>query len=214
MHCHTVVLTISLSAGFLDSLHDPLAYVAPHDISDAAVPVYEHALTVSPVPSDSSGQSQVLWSIQGPALVADSSPGSQVPEVEIPQVDVECFLSRTHICQALYRYECHLAEANANRNIHFSVRHFRGMTSSEDSPSSSLWDVNGGLSKDNKTRWRSHLGMILRCTGRSNRKALTSSLMCGSAAGSYTQWCSTEATDVRCDIIVEGSSLSLKWCIM
>ena len=102
MRCHTVVLTVSLSVGFLDSLHDPSAYVAPHDISDAAVPVYEHALTVSPVPSDSSGQSQVPWSIQGPASVANSSPGSQVPEVEIPQVDVECFLSRTHICQALY----------------------------------------------------------------------------------------------------------------
>ena len=56
----------------------------------------------SPVPSDSSGQSQVPWSIQGPASAADSSPGSQVPKVEIPQVVVECFLSRTHICQAPY----------------------------------------------------------------------------------------------------------------
>ena len=125
MRCHTVILTISLSVGVLDSLHDPSAYVAPHDISDAAVPVNEHSLppppppgffpspryrasaverdiTFAPVPSDSSEQSQVPWSIQGPASVADSSPGSQVPEVEIPQVDVECFLSRTHICQALY----------------------------------------------------------------------------------------------------------------
>ena len=58
-------------------------------------------ITFAPVPSDSSGQSQVPWSIQGPASVNDSSPGSQVPEVKIPQVDVECFLSRTHICQAL-----------------------------------------------------------------------------------------------------------------
>ena len=56
--------------------------------------------------------------------------------------------------------------------------------------------------------------MILHCTGRSNRKALTSSLMCGSAAGSYTQWCSTDAIDMRCDIIVDGSSPSLKRCIM
>ena len=48
MRCHTVVLTISLSVGFLDSLHDPSAYVAPHDISEAAVPVYEHTLTVPP----------------------------------------------------------------------------------------------------------------------------------------------------------------------
>ena len=45
MCCHSVVLTISLSVGFLDSLHDPSAYVAPHDIPDAAVPVNEHALT-------------------------------------------------------------------------------------------------------------------------------------------------------------------------
>ena len=48
--CHTIVLTISLSVGFLDSLHDPSAYVAPHDISEAAVPVYEHTLTASPPP--------------------------------------------------------------------------------------------------------------------------------------------------------------------
>ena len=44
----TLVLTISLSAGFLDSLHDPLAYVAPHDIPDAAVPVNENAVTPPP----------------------------------------------------------------------------------------------------------------------------------------------------------------------
>ena len=49
-------------------------------------------ITFAPVPLDSSEQSQVPWSIQGPASVADSSPGSQVPEVEIPQVGVECFL--------------------------------------------------------------------------------------------------------------------------
>ena len=126
-------------------------------------------------------------------------------------------LANTHLPGAILnacRYERHLAEANANRNTHFRVRHFRGMTSSEDSPSSSLWDVNGGLSNDNKTRWRSHLGMILRCTGHSSRKALTSSLMCGSAAGSYTQWRSTDTTDVRCDIIADGRSPSLKRCIV
>ena len=33
-------------------------------------------IAFSPVPADSSGQSQVPWSIQGPASVADSSPGS------------------------------------------------------------------------------------------------------------------------------------------
>ena len=62
-------------------------------------------------------------------------------------------LANTHLPGAILnacRYERRLAEANANRNTHFSVRHFRGMTSSEDSPSSSLWDVNGGLSNDNK----------------------------------------------------------------
>ena len=126
-------------------------------------------------------------------------------------------LANTHLPGAKLnacRYERRIAEANANRNTHFRVRHFRGMTSSKDSPSSSLWDVNGGLSNDNKTRWRSNLGMILHCTGRSSRKALTSSLMCGSAARSYTQWCSIDATDVRCDIIVAGRSPSLKRCIM
>ena len=50
MRCHTVVLTISLSVGFLDSLHDQSAYVAPHDISEAAVPGYEHTLTAPPPP--------------------------------------------------------------------------------------------------------------------------------------------------------------------
>ena len=45
MSHHTVVLTISLSVGFLDSLHDPSAYVAPHDV---AVPVYEHTLMAPP----------------------------------------------------------------------------------------------------------------------------------------------------------------------
>ena len=48
MRCHTVILTISLSVGFLDSLHDPSAYVAPHDSSEAAVSVYELTLTATP----------------------------------------------------------------------------------------------------------------------------------------------------------------------
>ena len=119
MRCHMVVLTISLSVGFLDSLHDPSAYVAPHDISEAAVPVYEHTLTAAPPPPPpppppdsfrvpyvelqlSNGQSPVAWSIQGPASVTDSSPGSQVPKVEIPQVVVACFLDRIPNCQTLY----------------------------------------------------------------------------------------------------------------
>ena len=48
MRCHMVVLTISLSVGFLDSLHEPSAYVAPHDISEAAVPVNEHTPLTAP----------------------------------------------------------------------------------------------------------------------------------------------------------------------
>ena len=88
-------------------------------------------IAFSPVPSDSSGQSQVPWSIQGPVSVADSSPGSQVPEVEIPQVDVECFLSRTHICQVLYSMRAGTSAVLPKPMLtgtHFSVRHFRGMT--------------------------------------------------------------------------------------
>ena len=61
----------------------------------------ERDITFAPVPSDSSEQSQVPWSIQGPASVADSSPVSQVPEVEIPQVDVECFLSARRYTQSV-----------------------------------------------------------------------------------------------------------------
>ena len=75
-------------------------FAAPRPVCRASAAARD--ITFAPVPSDSSGRSQVPWSIQGPASVADSSPGSQVPEVEIPQVDVECFLSWTHICQALY----------------------------------------------------------------------------------------------------------------
>ena len=62
-------------------------------------------------------------------------------------------LANTHLPGPILnacRYERRLAKANANRNTYFSILHFRGMTSSEDSPSSSLWDVKGGLSKDNK----------------------------------------------------------------
>ena len=129
-------------------------------------------------------------------------------------------LENTHLPGATLnacRYECRLAEANANRNTHFMSAilgewHHPRIPRQHRSPS----DANGGLSNDNSTRWRFHLAiiMILLCTGRFSRKALKSSLMCGSAAGSYTQWRSTEATDVRCDIIVDGRSLSLKRCII
>ena len=165
---------------------------------------------VSPLLSDSSGQSRARWSIQGPGSVADSSLGDYVPALEIPQVVAVCFLWWTHICRARHSMRAGTSAVLPKPMLtgtHFMVRHFRGMTSSEDSPSSSPSDANGGLSNDNNTRWRFHLSMILRCTGRSSRKALTSSLM-------YTQWHSTEATDVQCDIIVDGRSPSLKRCIM
>ena len=122
MYRHSVIFSISLSVGFLDSLHDPSAYVAPHNISDVAIPVYKHLLTplppgffqnpvcrvstvwqdtaFSPLPSDISGQSRARWSIQGPGSVADSSLGNQVPATEIPQVVTVCFLWRTHIFPA------------------------------------------------------------------------------------------------------------------
>ena len=45
---HSVKLTFSLRVGFLDSLHDPSAYVTPHDISDVAIPVHKHPLTPPP----------------------------------------------------------------------------------------------------------------------------------------------------------------------
>ena len=118
---HSVKLAISLNVGFLDSLHDPSAYVTPHDISDVAIPVHKHPLTAppgfflspvsrvstvwqdtvfSPLPSDSSGQSPVQWSTPGPGSVVDSSLGNQVPAKDIPQVVDGCFLWRTHTCRA------------------------------------------------------------------------------------------------------------------
>ena len=148
MCCHSVILPISLSVGFLDSLHDPSAHVAPHDIPDVAIPVYKHPLTpppgfflspvcrvstvwqdtaFSPLPSDSIGQSRAWRSIQGPESVADSLLGNQVPATEIPQDVAVCFLWRTHLSGVTLkacRYERRLAEANANRNTHFMGRHF------------------------------------------------------------------------------------------
>ena len=91
------------------------------------------------------------------------------------------------------------------------VCHFSGMTPSEISPWSPTSETNGGLINADSTRWRSHLGMIFRCTGRSSQKALTSNLMCGSAAGSYCQWHNTEATDVRCEMIVESLEAIRLW---
>ena len=45
MCSNSVILSISLSVGFLDSLHDPSADVTSHDISDVVIPVNKHPLT-------------------------------------------------------------------------------------------------------------------------------------------------------------------------
>ena len=155
---HTVVLTISLSVGFLDSLHDPSAYVAPRDIPDVAVPVYEHTLTAptgffqSPVCRASivKRDKHSLWLCR----IQVGNPGHRDPFgacvgswffVRKPgsgsrdTTSCRCVfpLANTHLPGAILnacRYERRLVEANANRNTHFSVRHFRGMTSSEDFP--------------------------------------------------------------------------------
>ena len=177
-------------------------------------------LTGHSILSDSVG---FKWSIPGTVIHSGACVGSWffTRKPGSGSIDTSCRcvfpLANTHLPGVILnacRYKRRLAEANANRNPHFRVRHFRGMTSSEDSPSSSPSEVKGGLSNDNKTRWRYHLDMILRCTGRSSRRALTSSLMCGSAAGSYTQWRNTAATDVWSDNIVDGETPSLKRCIM
>ena len=78
---------------------------------------------------------------------------------------------------------------------------------------SSTSNVNGGLTKADSTRCTSHLGIIRRCTECSSLNALMSRLMCESAAGSYFQWLNTEATDVRCDMMVDGSNPSLNKCM-
>ena len=125
-------------------------------------------------------------------------------------------LPNTHLPDATLSacgYDCHHAEANANRNTVFIVRHLRSMTSSEVLPLSSTFNANGGIINADRTRCRSPLGIIRRCTGRSSLNALISNLMCGSTAGSYFQWRSTEVTDVRCDMMVDGSNPSLNKCM-
>ena len=87
------------------------------------------------------------------------------------------------------------------------------MTSSEILPLSSTSDANGGLINADRTRFRSHLGIIRLCTGCSSLNVLMSGLMCGSAAGSYFKWPSTDATDVRCEMMVDGSNSSLNKCM-
>ena len=125
-------------------------------------------------------------------------------------------LPNTHLPDATlsaWRYDRRRAEANANRNTIFIVRHLRSMTSLEILPISSTSDANGWLINADRTRCRSRLGIIRRCTGRSSLNALISSLMCGSAAGSYFHWRCTDATDVWCEMMVDGSNPSLIKCM-
>ena len=101
--------------------------------------------------------------------------------------------------QSACRNDLLLAVASANKNVVLSVRHFRSMTSSlglSFAPS-----VNGGQSKAVRTRWRSHWGINLWWTGRVNWKLRSSALMRGSVAGSYFQCRSTDAMEVRWDIV-------------
>ena len=105
--------------------------------------------------------------------------------------------------QSACRNDLLLAVASANKNLVLSVPHFRSMTSSlglSFAPS-----VNGGRSKAVRTRWRSHWGINLCWTGRANWKLWSSALMLGSVAGLYFQCRSTDAMEVRWDIIVDGA---------
>ena len=95
-----------------------------------------------------------------------------------------------------------------------SVRHFSPMPESVELTSGTS-SANGCFSKADKTTWRSHSG-ILRCsTGLPIRKLRNKKAICGSLAGSYFQWRSTEAMDVLCEIMVPGwkplSNKSKNW---
>ena len=157
MSRHMVVLTISLSVGFLDSLHNPSAYVAPHDIPDVAVPVYEHTLMAPPPPPPPPPDSFIVPYVELQLSngtkhslrlrrIQVGNPGHRDPFgacvgswifVRKPgsgsrdTTSCRCVfpLANTYLPGAILhacRYERRLAEANANRNTHFSVRHFYG----------------------------------------------------------------------------------------
>ena len=117
--CNSVILSISLSVGFLDSLHDPSADVTSHDV---AIPMNKHPLTVppgfflspvcrvlavwqdtasSPLRTGWDGLSPVRRSIPEPVTVVDSSQGNQVTAKEIPQVVPGWLLSITHTCRLI-----------------------------------------------------------------------------------------------------------------
>ena len=86
---NSVILLISLSVGFLDSLHDASADVTSHDIPDVAIPMNKHPLMLS----------LVRRSIPEPVTVVHFSQANQVPPKEIPQAVVGWLLSITHTCR-------------------------------------------------------------------------------------------------------------------
>ena len=117
MCCNSVILSISLRVGFLDSLHDPSADVTSHDISDVAEqtsvdgppgffqsPVCRASAVwqdtaSSPLRTGWDGKSPVRWSTPEPVTVVDSLQGNQVPAKEILQFVAGWLLSRTHTCR-------------------------------------------------------------------------------------------------------------------
>ena len=115
-------------------------------------------------------------------------------------------LVKIHRCGATlsaWRNDLRLAEANANKNRVFSVRHFSPMPESVELTSGSS-SANGGFSKANKTTWRTHSDIVRCSTGLAIWKLRSNKAICGSFARSYLQWRSTDALDVLCEIMVPG----------
>ena len=199
MCCNSVVLPISLCVSLFDGLHDPSSYMT--ELMEQFQWMNNRCRHPTPPPPPWIRSESCRYnfncltghSIQHPLRFR---PGM---EIHCGACDGSWFLARnpapsnrdtiswrwvfplenTHLPGATlkaWRYERRLAEVKANRNTVFMVCHFSGMTP--------ISEVNGGLINAKNMRWRSHLGMILHCTGHSSRKALMSSLMCGSAAGS------------------------------
>ena len=169
------------------------------------------------------GSSRLRWAIPGIVVRSGACDGSwflaKNPASGKKDTTFWCWLFpllNTHLPDATLsacKHDRHCAESNANRNTVFIIRDLRPVLSSEVVPLSSTSDANGGLINADRTRCRSHLAIIYHCTGRSSLNALMSSLMCRSAAGSYFQWCNTEATDMWCEMMADGSNPSLNKCM-
>ena len=151
-----------------------------------------------------------LWSIREPVTVAGSWPKNPASGNKVTNFGARYFLFRIHTCQMR-----HLAHGDTivvalkpmlTGTLFSSSAILDQRCDRKYLPLSSTSDANGGLINADRTKCRSHLGMIQLCTSCSSLNALMSSLMCGSTAGSYFQWCSTEATDVRCEMMVDGSN--------